>query len=512
MGRKILFITADQMRWDALGCYGGRVARTPVLDALAASGIRYDRAHNQNVVCMPARATMITGQYVSTHGVWMNGVPLPENAPSVAAELAAAGYRTALIGKSHFEPHLDQEQRFYENRMAHLGEHGPHRGFDHMELATHSPLILHYGRFLREEHPEALGGFYRNLNEHFEPNSAGGGDTGACQAHRENHVPREHYHTDWVAERTIAWLDSLDAAADWFVWMSFPDPHHPWDPPASELHRVDWRDLDLPEGYPGTPERIEAILADKPRHWLEWWRGDRVTNFEAPPGFVPAHMTPDQVREVNALTHIENELIDEAVGRVLAHVDARGWADDTDVIFSTDHGEFQGDFGLLFKGPFHVDALMRLPLIWRPAPSAGQPAGAVSAPVGQVDFAPTFLRIAGIEAPHYMQGLPLPVDDLQADAQGRERVFTEWDCRHMDGTTVSLRTLYRDGYVVTACRPCSLYSGSEGELYDLRQDPQQWRNLWDDPGYGSLKSDLLADLEDHLPAVREPRMEPVSSV
>ena len=97
MGRKILFITTDQMRYDAIGANGGRVARTPAIDALAATGISYDRAQPQNVVCMPSRATMVTGQNVGTHGVWMNGVPLPEDAASVAAVLTDAGYRTADI-------------------------------------------------------------------------------------------------------------------------------------------------------------------------------------------------------------------------------------------------------------------------------------------------------------------------------------------------------------------------------------------------------------------------------
>ena len=118
MGRKILFITTDQMRFDALGVNGGKVARTPTIDALAKAGINYTRCHAQNVVCMPARATMITGQYVSTHGVWMNGVPLPADAPSVAKELKdKKGYRTALIGKAHFEPFLDLGLKFEENRM-----------------------------------------------------------------------------------------------------------------------------------------------------------------------------------------------------------------------------------------------------------------------------------------------------------------------------------------------------------------------------------------------------------
>ena len=106
MGRKILFITTDQQRYDTLGCNGGTIARTPVVDALAADGIRSERAHNQNVVCMPARSTMLTGQYVAHARRVANGVPLPADAPSVAAHLHGAGYRTALLGKAHFEPAL----------------------------------------------------------------------------------------------------------------------------------------------------------------------------------------------------------------------------------------------------------------------------------------------------------------------------------------------------------------------------------------------------------------------
>ena len=120
MGRKILFITTDQQRYDALGCNGGQIARTPVIDEVAASGINYSRAHNQSVVCMPARSTMLTGQYVRTHGVVANGIPLPEDAPSVAQYLADnAGYRTALMGKAHFDPGYDPDNTHYaENRRA----------------------------------------------------------------------------------------------------------------------------------------------------------------------------------------------------------------------------------------------------------------------------------------------------------------------------------------------------------------------------------------------------------
>ncbi|TXL71137.1 sulfatase [Vineibacter terrae] len=516
MGRKILFITTDQQRYDALGCNGGKVARTPVVDRWAAEGIRYTRAHAQSVVCMPARATMSTGQHVRTHGVWMNGVPLPADAPSVARHLhESAGYRTALFGKAHFEPFLDPQRRFYENRMATLGETGPHRGFERMELAAHTGRggLLHYPVWLAKTHPDAAAGFYPILKiPSLEQNAAGGGDTGAIQV-QHNPIARSLYHTDWVADRAIAWLDSLPADADWFCWVSFPDPHHPWDPPQSEIHRHRWQDEALPANWPATRADAVALLRDKPKHWLDWYEGRLVTNFEAPPDFVPASVTADQLREINALTHVENELIDEVCGRVWAAVARRGWGDDTDVIFTTDHGELQGDYGLLFKGPYHVDSLMRLPFIWRPATSAGVAPATVDHPVGQIDLAPTFCAIAGLEAPQWMQSRALPTSPAQADAQRRERIITEWDSE-FKGITMHLRTIYRDGLVCTVYEQSTLYpgDGSVGELYDCRHDPLQRRNLWTDPAWQARKKDLIADLYDHLPPARSPRLEAVASV
>jgi arylsulfatase A-like enzyme len=517
MGRKILFITTDQQRYDALGCNGGAIARTPVVDRLAANGLNYQRAHNQNVVCMPARSTMITGQYVRTHGVVANGVPLPVDAPSVAAHLhERAGYRTALLGKAHFEPAFDLKGKWFENRMAAEGKNGPFRGFEHMELAMHGPMgRWHYSLWLQQNHAEEVNGFAPLLS------AQGGGDTGAPEV-AYNPIPRAHYHTDWVADRTIAYLDSLADHEDWFVWMSFPDPHHPWDPPAAEARRINWCDLDLPPGHPGSDAKIRAILAQKPRHWLEWYEGRFRNNEGGPMTFVPCQLTHDQIREVNALTHVENELIDEACGRVLQRIVERGWNADTDVFFTTDHGELQGDFGLLYKGPYHVDALMHIPMIWRPAPSAGVAPARISEPVGQLDLAPTFCQIAGVPAAEWMQGAPLPT----SAGSGRQRVITEWDSQFAQ-LGMHLRTLYRDGYVCTVYEPTTRdsgydlarvlrafgvdlpvpdirYDGSEGELYNLSEDPLQWRNLWNDPAYGTLKSDLIADLYDHLPTPRDP--------
>ncbi len=350
-----------------------------------------------------------------------------------------------------------------------------------------------------------------------------GGETGAPET-RLNPIPRDWYHTDWVADRTIAYLDSLPDDADWFVWMSFPDPHHPWDPPASEQHRCNWRDLDLPAGHPGSDEAVERVLAQKPAHWLSLWKGEWINAEGGPGSYRPQKVSHDSIREINAMCHIMNEMIDEACGRVLARLTQRGWNDDTDVIFTTDHGELQGDYGLIFKGPFHTDSLMRLPMVWRPAPAAAVAPAVVAEPVGQLDLAPTFCEIAGVPAPDWTQGEVLPT----AAGSGRERVICEWDSQ-FPGYGMHLRSIYRDGWLCTAYEPSTVgepnglekwfaetgmfgggigpispiaYDGSEGELYAVEDDPHQFTNRWDDPECKALREDLVADLYATLPKER----------
>jgi len=288
------------------------------------------------------------------------------------------------------------------------------------------------------------------------------------------------------------------------------------------MARCDWRDLPLPDGHPGSPEKLREILAAKPAHWLAYYDGTFANIEGGPMNFTPQQLSHDNIREINAKVHVMNELIDEAVGRVMACIRARGWDGDTDVIFTTDHGELQGDFGLVYKGPFHVDALMRLPFIWRPAPNAHVPAATVSQPVEQTDLAPTFCHIAGIEPAPWMQGKALP----KRDDGSRQRAICEWDSQ-FPGYGFHFRSIYRDGYLLTRYEPSTpgepngleeswpqfagittrvRYDGTEGELYDLRNDPHQWENLWTDPARQSLRRDLTADLYDNLPEARPQKL------
>ncbi|MEZ5170031.1 MAG: sulfatase-like hydrolase/transferase [Acidimicrobiia bacterium] len=512
MRRNILLITTDQQRFDSLGVNGGAVARTPVADGLAERGLNYTRAHCQNTVCSPARSTILTGQYPRTHGVIQNGIALPPDAPTVAGYLRArADYRTALIGKAHFEPNIDKallapdfdgSYAWPENRMAGEGSTGPYRGFDHFETACHGYWKgqFHYDHWLDQNHPGASEGFYAF---DIDDRNATFGDTGAPDT-RYNPMPVEAYHTDWVAQRTIDVLQGFAVDDNWFVWMSFPDPHSPWDPPESAAREIPWQELELPVGHPGSIEATEAILANRPRQWMEAF--DAAVGNQFGPPYEPRQLSHDMVREINALVHAENELIDRACGRVLDEIDARGWCDRTDVFFTTDHGEMQGDFGLIFKGPFHVDALMRLPFIWQPAPVAAVTPAEVPEPVGQVDLAPTFCEIAGLPVPDWMQGNPLPA----VPGSSRERVLTEWDWT-LPGYDYPMRSIFRDGLLCTVYEPSEFCDGTEGELYDVSEDPLQRINLWDDPARAALRSDLVADLRDSLV---EPRAEelPVESI
>ncbi len=512
--RNILFITVDQQRYDALGLNGGLVARTPFLDALGRDGVNYRRAHVQNVVCMPSRSTMLTGQYPQTHGVIANGISLPTDAPSVVDYLRLAGYHTALIGKAHFDPHLDLALRFYENRCAAEGHSHPWHGFEHLELATHGPVGgHHYAEWLWREHADSLDGFAGVLT------GLGGGDTGAPEVSR-NPISRENYHTDWVARRTMQWIRERPASEPWFCWMSFPDPHHPFDPPADEVKkRVRWQDLDLPKRYLNRSEAI-AVLSQKPRHWLDWYEG----RFRNPEGgtinFVPSQAPSDQIREMNAMIHVENELVDEACGEVLKLLTKLGLDQRTDVFYTSDHGDLQGDYGLMFKGPYHVDSLLRVPLIWRPAPCASIATAEIDAPVGHVDLAATFCQAAGLEVPEWIEGRALPTEAKD----GRDSITTTFDSQFA-AVGMHLRTIFHAGFLCTAYAPRTYdeggrfrffwsiwgkgstvptYNGSEGELYNLRDDPDQRVNLWNDPARSELRKMLVSMMNEAIPQSRSP--------
>ncbi|MEM6497446.1 MAG: sulfatase-like hydrolase/transferase [Pseudomonadota bacterium] len=502
---RILFITVDEQRYDALGANGGRYASTPNLDRLAEAGLNYSRAYVNNVVCMPSRATMLTGQYPSTHGLTQNGRDLPLDAPSFATHLKEnGGFATALIGKSHLQPHvLDPSfgapSENWETTAATRGDEGPYRGFDKVLLSSHGlgAIRNHYQAWLEAHHPEMVKLYMRQVGADGGLNLTPGGDTGGIQIH-DNMIPTECYHSHWLADRTNEWIKERHADENWFCWLSFGDPHHPFQPPYQELGRVPWQEVDLPPGCPSDGDTLNRVLTSKPDHWRHYFEASNYPATEIPRGFVPADMTHDQIREINARVHVMNEVIDDAIGRVLAQLEALGQLEETHIFYCSDHGSMQGDVNMMFKGPFHVDSLMRVPLIWRPTASSGIAPQKIDDPVSMVDLAPTFSEIADVPATSAMQGDVLPVQNGVRDS-----VFVEWDQRSPDAHIVIDTIVTRD-YICSVYGQSQYYPEGTGELYDWREDPHQWWNLWDDPKMQSIRQDLQSQLDTLKPPKTEP--------
>jgi arylsulfatase A-like enzyme len=487
----VLLVTTDQHKATTLGAYGDPLGATPRLDRLAAEGTLFRQCRTQNPFCQPARATILTGRYPSTHGVIRNGIDLPGEAAaeSLATWLAAGGFATALFGKAHFASYYPdfptgRVESIPDGALVSPDWYGPYFGFQHVELVSdvHNirlapdmgrwnwgfgppPMGLHYARHLFRD-GRARGVERLRL---MQPEAAGA-TWGPTQTWR-NQLPEEDHPTTWIADRAVDWLRRVDGP--FFAWVSFPDPHHPFDPPAPWFDRFRPDDMIavLPKPHPGELER-------KPAFHQQWSRGFRGTPYEwANPGW--ATFTDQERLAVLAGYYGMIAQLDHAVGRLLDALEARGMARDTLVVFTADHGDFMGDHQLMLKGPIHYEALIRVPLIVR---GPGFAKGAVVAdPVGTIDVAPTVLAACGLPVPADVEGRPLGVES-------RGWTLTEDDI--MRGT-LAFRTLTTRRHRLTR----NEHDPNDGELYDLAEDPGELVNRWSDPGMRSVRTDLLALLD-----------------
>jgi arylsulfatase A-like enzyme len=496
----ILCFITDQQRADHLGCAGNPVLHTPVLDRLAASGVRLERAYASNPLCMPVRATLFTGLTPRGHGVRTNGIPLRRDLPTLAGALAAAGYRTHAAGKLHLTPwwpqHGQDPATLNEGAFAECGAlwasgqirglPAPYYGFQGIDLAGgHGDYFWgDYAAWLETEHPGALS--------LYQPGAALRPRTGADQSW-VSAMPAAWHHSTWIAGRAIDFLRRQAAGdAPFFLWCSFPDPHHPFCPPEPYAARYDPASIPL-------PPRRAGELDDLPPHFRASYEGDvQVSGRQK-----RMQMPPEHLREIIAHTYGMVALLDEQIGRVLAALDELGLQRDTIVVFLSDHGDLLGDHGLINKGPFHLEGLLRVPMIWS-WPGHFAPGATSAALVSSIDFAPTVLDLCGVpvpegplpprvEAPQQLPPWPgrslAPV--LRGEVQGiHEAVLVEND---EDYLGLRLRTLVTPRIKLTA------YPGQPyGELFDLQEDPHELHNRWSDPAYARLRDELRLQLLDEL--------------
>jgi len=426
--RNIVVILCDQLRPDFLSVYGGRAIPTPHLDALAARGVVFDQAITQSTVCAPSRATMMTGRYVSDHGVWTNDVPFRDGLEYLPERINARGYRTGCFGKLHHFPADDAKgfQVYHPMEEGRLGEQEP------------------YLQWLRERHPEAKLWNYHDHTFDYED---------------------DEYHEHWIADRAIDFVN--ETTEPFLAWVSFQGPHAPFDPPK------------------GVKGSCRADLMPRPLERLS----------DCPLPDIPAYRA---VREpqggdegVMRQRVAYGEMIvciDQQLGRIVEALAAKGVLGDTTILFTADHGDLLGDFGLTAKGPFPYRGQLNVPMIIAGHPGA-EPGTRSDRLVGTIDIAGTCLDIVGDERPlGYSRSM------LNPDVPPREVNY----CEFCDSTRV-----VDDGRYRYCCYP---FTG-QAELYDKLQDPDERLNLSGWPEHAETELRLLRHALEFQILAKGPRIE-----
>jgi arylsulfatase A-like enzyme len=494
----ILLIVTDQQRADHLSCAGHPLLRTPHIDALATQGVRASRFHAASTTCMSNRATLMTGRLPSQHGVVHNGVNLSRDHSTFVELLRAAGYGTALIGKSHLQSfgYDGPLRRRWSNsnggtpppadlsdarKRARAGEgygnewtpdwrsgardrvETPYYGFDHVELATlHGDQVDgDYAHWLAERHP-APGSLRGRENALPAPGYS------APQAWRTA-LPEALYPSTWVGERGCEWLRGHargQTGQPFFLKLSFPDPHHPFTPPGRFWDMYRPEDVTVPASFhaPGNSQ----LLADVHRYTREG--GTRE-------GYGAFGVSERECQEILALTFGMISLIDEQVGRVMATLRELGLDHHTVVVFTSDHGDMMGDHGTVLKGAMHFDGLTRVPFLWRD-PALAHTGQVMDLPCGTLDIAQTVLARCGLAPFNGMGGISLLpwLNDPAHPAPERPGVIVESEpvvLPHGRTRRYRLRSLVGSEWRLTLSNLPELC-----ELYDLRADPLEQHNLW----------------------------------
>jgi arylsulfatase A-like enzyme len=371
----LLLIMTDQQKATSLGLYGNPDVRTPHLERLAAGGVLFDRAYTPHPLCVPARVSLWTGRWPHQHGSRTNQLLLPAGMDNYLTRLDEAGYTLGLLGKNHCFRASDLE-RF--DALYQAGHQGPLDTEGEPEVAAAKAFFatpeLHRPRTAALVHPARPE---------------------ACT-------------TGLLAAQAVRFIEAQrDAAQPWALWLSIPDPHSPYTAPEPYASRVDPDAIAMP---PWDPQDLE----DKP---------ERVRVYRDLMNLGAA--SEADIRRCVAMYYAMVAFVDDAVGQVLAALEATGQDGDTVVVFTSDHGDYAGEHRLVAKSSAFYDCLTRVPLLVR-YPAAVPAGQRCDAPVSTLDVLPTCFALAGLPGPPGVSGRPLPAPCVPAAAGGgrpRDAVF-----------------------------------------------------------------------------------------
>ena len=435
----ILWYCTDQQRYDTIAALGNAFVTTPAMDSLVERGAAFTSAYCQSPICTPSRASFLTGMYPSAVGANKNGVEFfPQRYPLITKTLADLGWECGLVGKLHLataaggvEPRIDDGYSYV--RYSHAPRDDWTHGHDYVE-------------WLQTK----------------------GADLDSMLTDPAN-VPAEHHQTTWCSDMAIDFIER-PRNGPWMLSVNPYYPHPPFNPPESYLDRFD------AESMPD-PLFREPDLANQSRLTAAG------VDFQSKP------VTPEDMgaKSEMARYYAMIELVDDQLARILRAIDRSGETENTLIILTSDHGEALGDHGLIFKGCRFFEGLSRVPLIfcWPGTIQSGIRSDAL---VELTDIVPTILEIAGLPVPEGMHGkslLPMLLGDAPPERH-RDHVRCEYfDAVDMPDHTYA--SMFRDDRWKLV-----VYHGKGvGELYDLKNDPGEFENLWDVPAAQEVKTDLL---------------------
>ena len=461
----IIFINTDQQRFDTINALGAEHMDTPNLDRLVNEGTSFTNCHITAPSCAPSRASLFTGYYPHTTGIYRNGDRWTH---SWVEDLSDSGYYTVNIGKMHTAPYdtpMGFDERYeVENKDRYLapvpaGEPplpGEKFYLDEWDRALQAKGLLKQQReFYRqwEDYEDRLGAF-------------------------EWELPEEAHPDVFVGDFTTQWLDRMPKMEQpLFMEVGFPGPHPPYDPLPRYVEEYMDRDLPMPDASEADLESQPAPLNALRKH-NEEIDHDSVTH--------DLNATDEQIHRQRAYYYANVAMIDEQVGKIMDALEANGY-EDTIVIFTSDHGEALGDHGHIQKWTMY-DVITCVPtMIW--SPSRFDP-NSVEDLVSLFDLGPTILDLAGAAIDDSMEAESLvPALDKVDGWSGRDVVFAEHARDGILQETEFMTMVRTDGWKLV-----HFVDYDDGQLFDLSEDPGEVENLWDDPDAQEKKQELLDTL------------------
>ncbi|AKS46456.1 Arylsulfatase A [Octadecabacter temperatus] len=494
--KNILFIMADQLRWDFLSCYGHPHLDTPNIDRLAGKGVRFDRAYVQSPVCGPSRASCYTGRTVFSHGSTWNRVPLPIGELTLGDYLRPAGVTTAVVGKTHMVPDAEGMARLGLNQSTDIGVKIGQPGFDPYErddglhptpLLRKRPKNLRYNEWLNEQGYEGENPWNDYANSAEGPDGELLSGWYLKNSNLPARIKEEHSETAYMTNRAMEFIEE-QGDKPWLCHLSFIKPHWPYIAPAP------YHDMYGPETWQPVQRRSEEL--EDPNPVYKAFTGARASEAFSRQGVretvMPAYM--GLIKQ-----------IDDHLGRLLDWLEETGRAKDTMIVVTSDHGDYLGDHWMGEKELFH-ECSVRVPLIvYDPRPEADATRGTASdALVEAIDLVPTFVEAVG-ETPayHRLEGQSLsPLLHGKPEAEWRDAVFSEIDYAFY-GAREALGTGTDDsrGYMIrTEDWKYVHFLGFPPQLFDLQNDPDEFNDLGRHPDYVERRAKMHQKLFDRLTA------------